>query len=513
MSRVLLIEDDEVDRRNVIRMLSLALPEWSIRSSTCLLDAERELSEFEFDVILCDLSLPDSIGISSLVRVLHAASGVPIIVLTGLESDKTSMDALMEGAQDYLNKNQITPELIRRSIQYSVQRNHLSQRNAELMASLVKSEEALRIQNRRLRKACETAQQFVDNVSHEFRTPLTVIKEYASIMAEGMVGPVPDKQLRLLRTIDDRASDLNNMVDDMLDISKLESGLLTACREKCSVESIIDNVSSALQQKAAIREIELEISVADDLPDVFCDAGKATRTLINLGVNALKFASHHVEVKVQFQTPHDVAFTVIDDGPGIPDEQKELIFQRFSQLQSNVDNAGKGFGLGLNIVSELVAINLGRLSVDSKDGSGSEFTFTLPTCDHLEVAKRFIDHSSRNANCPQTVALLKSTIPIDQDAIGDDVRKFFLCTLRQNDLLLQIDRRSYLILAAVDQIQLSEMGFRIEEQRARLNRNRLSSPLPELPLENLGMYHLDQKNEVLIDKVAEQITDREYSYV
>ena len=147
------------------------------------------------------------------------------MVLTGLANDDVALASLDQGAQEYLIKDRITPEVLDRAIRYAVQR----QRNEDMRRVLDKiraSEKQLQKKNRRLARLNRTAHHSMDDVSHEFRTPLTVITEYVSLLRDGIVGCVDPEQRRMLDIIGDRANDLNNMVDDMLDVSKFKSGLL-----------------------------------------------------------------------------------------------------------------------------------------------------------------------------------------------------------------------------------------------------------------------------------------------
>ncbi|MEO1615465.1 MAG: ATP-binding protein [Planctomycetota bacterium] len=501
--RILLVEDDEVDQLSIKRMLALALPSWGIRCCRCLKGAEAELRENQFTAILCDLALPDSIGLETLQKILQFSNETPTIVLTGVDSERISLDAISAGAQDYLSKSLITPELAKRAIQYAIQRQEMYHQNSQLMDSLLKSRNVIKQKNLKLQRSCETAQEFVGNVSHEFRTPLTVIQEYASILADGTMGEVPESQLRMLQIIGDRASDLSNMVDDMLDISKLESGLLSANRQRRSVVDIIEDCRPALEQKASVRDIDLKFVVSQDLPEVFCDVAKAGRVLINLAVNALKFASSNVTICVKKGSGCDVIISVSDDGPGIPANNLDSIFKRFTQLGNAADTSTKGFGLGLNIVNELVAVNLGVVRVDSEEGTGSTFTFTLPMYDEQEVARRFLGYLKRESRATDTVALVEIMTPGILAEQREALCRFLLAELRQNDLLLESGEHGFLILASVVDGELNDFLLRLRDRQQRVNRNRFSCPLPSLLIGRCKPFSIHDQSEALMTSLAE----------
>ena len=187
---------------------------------------------------------------------LQDFDSMPLVVLTGLDDESVAMQALDAGAQDYLRKSELSAEGLIRAIRYAIQR-HQNSVMKRLLDELHESREMLRTKNKKLEELNRHAHQFVDNVSHDFRTPLTVIKEYVSLISEGIVGEVNAEQHRMLNTVEDRADDLNTMVDDMLDVSKLEAGVLAVCRKKCSVQEIFHRVHPNLEKKAALRDVRL----------------------------------------------------------------------------------------------------------------------------------------------------------------------------------------------------------------------------------------------------------------
>ena len=145
----------------------------------------------------------------------------------------------------------MTPDGLACSIRYAVHRQRSVSENERLVKDLQESREQLEKKNRRVSKLYRTVHRFVDNVSHEFRTPLTVVKEYVSLMREGLLGPLNDEQRRFLDVVNDRADDLNHMVDDMLDVSKLEAGILTIYRMNARLSDIVKHVRVGLERRAA----------------------------------------------------------------------------------------------------------------------------------------------------------------------------------------------------------------------------------------------------------------------
>ncbi|MCA9170944.1 MAG: response regulator, partial [Planctomycetales bacterium] len=233
--KILIIEDHPGDLELVCRRIASVLPDAIVECDIRLQAALNRENIQDFDTILTDLSLPDSQGVAAVKRLKVAAPDVPLIVLTALADDKMALEAIEEGAQDYVNKGDLRADVIGRAIRYAVYRQRGITENERLVRHLQESKALLEQKNNHLQNLCDTAQKFVDNVSHEFRTPLTVIMDYTNLLRDGLVGGVTEEQQRILAIIDDRACDLNNMVDDMLDVSKLEAGMLRVWRREVTV--------------------------------------------------------------------------------------------------------------------------------------------------------------------------------------------------------------------------------------------------------------------------------------
>ena len=513
--RFLLIEDDCVDAQLVCRSLERAFPGCMIDRADCLKEALLIIDHNTYDAVLSDLSLPDSSGLDSVIRMKQACPDSPLVVLTGLEDHKVSLNAIAEGAQDYLVKGRIGPELLERSIRYAMQRHALSRKNRQLLATLRESDQLMKTKTRKLEKACRTAQQFVDNVSHEFRTPLTVIMEYASLLADSIAGPVNEEQAKMLGVIDDRASDLNNMVGDMLDVSKLESGLLGASRSRCTVAEIVDHVLPAIRRKALVRHVDLHVEIDEGLPDVFCDPAKVGRVIVNLAINAIKFTGNpgHVRIRAEKSGQFDVSLGVSDNGVGIPIGRQREIFQRFSQVKTELQESTKGFGLGLNIAKELVDLNFGKMDVQSTEGMGSTFSFTLPVNCPREVTKRFL---RRLADLPEDSAAVSAlTVTLDDPQTESalmDVDRFLVHILRQNDLIFPLPNQQWLLLVSLPSIALTAFFERLSNEREQINRNRPRGPLPELRTSVEGTWEAGQCDDDVLRVVDHHCNQRQVQH-
>ena len=500
--RILLIEDNPGDADRVSLELRKGYGDYKIQWAKRLKEAVKQLDEREFDVVLADLTLPDSHGLKIVTRLRDHVRDVPIVVLTSLSSDDAALDSLNRGAQDYLVKDDLTANTLERSIRYAVHRQQWLSEIETLLAEVQTSKRLLERKNDRLAKLYKTAQEFVDNVSHEFRTPLTVIKEYASLMSDGVVGPTNNEQDRMLAVVEDRADDLNIMVDDMLDVSKLEAGMLGVRRAPCSVADVVRRIRFGLERKAAVKKVSLDISIEEDLAPVYCDDEKIGRIIVNLVVNAIKFCRDPGVVRLWAkENPEagEVIVGVTDNGPGIDEAKQAELFQRFKQLGTQSRGSTKGFGLGLSIAKELVDLNFGEMRVCSESGAGSTFSFTIPVADVMLVMSRYLEGIVHLRNGASAVSLVVAGVDDSiAPSLTDEVDAFLAYLLRKNDLVFRIDQRRWLVVLLVEGDDLTEFLKRADQAREDSNRNRPQGTLPELRMRVVGTWRAtDERDEIL----------------
>ena len=303
---ILLVEDTPSDAKLVERALKSSPTHSAINWVQTLSEAKCLLAQSKFDVVLADLNLPDSEGLDTIVELRKASDQLPIIALTGQEGD-VGLAAIRAGANDFISKGSVSEPVISRAIKYSIERFRMT-------LTLNEANHLLKSKNERLAQMCKMSQQFVDNVSHEFRTPLTVIREFASIVRDGIDGPVTPQQGTRLSTLINRSDDLARMVDDLLDTSRLEVGLLKAYRAKHDLSGIVDQVVRMLTPRAEAKNISIHVHEIPTDVMVFCDEEKMRRTLINLVINAIKFTPREgrIEISASMADNDRVRVTVSD---------------------------------------------------------------------------------------------------------------------------------------------------------------------------------------------------------
>ena len=503
--RVLLVDDDPAYAELVQRMLArVGSPKFVVMHATSLDDAASCVTDTDFDVALLDMGLPGTSGVETLAGFRSMCSQeVPVVVLTALADEATALETLESGALEYLVKDEMTPEVLARSIRYALQRHQLTEQLKSVNGMLEQK-------NRRLAQLCKTAQEFVENVSHEFRTPLTVIREFTSIIRDGLDGRVTPKQVEHLEKIIHRADDLALMVDDMLDVSKLEAGLLGVWRRPCSVAEMIENVRSLVKSRAEGKHIVLEVAIDPQLPSVFCDEEKIRRVIINLTMNAIKFTPEGGNICLwsNFDTgSEDVVIGVTDSGPGISRENLAIIFDRFRQLDQNVRTSTKGFGLGLNIAKELVSLNLGQIRVESEPGQGSTFSFTLPRNEPRIVFRRFLDRAQVvDERSGRYITFLAAGIdPHENPSAAPVADEFLQRSVRATDLAIQYATGKWIVAALCTHAESMRLVERLENEWAAFGRNCPQMRLPLLCIRRIDTRSLGESRDALEAIVSDRL--------
>jgi two-component system sensor histidine kinase KdpD len=219
--------------------------------------------------------------------------------------------------------------------------------------------------------------ELMSNVSHELRTPLASIKGFTSTLLRTDVKWSEAEQKEYLSIINQETDRLTRLINDLLDISRIDAGALRLSRHAYHVRQIVESIAGRLA--ALTSNHQLTISIPDDLPTVFVDEMRIGQVLTNLVDNAAKFAPKGTEITIEAKpSGKQVMMSVIDRGPGIPPEVIGKLFDRFYQAQRIVDGEKRGTGLGLSICKGIIEAHGGRIWVESKLGEGATFSFTLP---------------------------------------------------------------------------------------------------------------------------------------
>lgn len=230
----------------------------------------------------------------------------------------------------------------------------------------------------KLKKLEKTKTEFVSTISHEFKTPLTSIMMGTSLVKSGGLGEINEKQLEVIRTIEDDTERLAKLVNDIIQLSKIESDKAIFNFRPCSLFGIIENCIKTFAEQVTVKDINLISEVHENLPRIMGDYEKITWVINNLISNAIKYTNAGDSISINASVKQDMMhISVKDTGIGIPDEYKEKIFDKFVKVDSN-DYESTGTGLGLAIAQEIVEIHRGSIWCESEIDVGSTFTFTIP---------------------------------------------------------------------------------------------------------------------------------------
>jgi PAS domain S-box-containing protein len=224
--------------------------------------------------------------------------------------------------------------------------------------------------------------EFVSTVSHELRTPMTSVKGYAELMLMGATGSISDEQKRYLEVISSNADRMSELVNDLLDISRIESGKTTLDLQPVNLGQIIDELVEGHLDSLVGREnkdINILTQIPDDLPLALADPERVVQILTNMADNAVYYTFHEGEITISARVRGSfISVTVTDTGIGISKENQSKIFERFFRVEDSDVQQVSGTGLGLAIVLSLIEMHGGSIEVVSELGMGSSFTFTLP---------------------------------------------------------------------------------------------------------------------------------------
>ncbi|MFA5356908.1 MAG: ATP-binding protein [Candidatus Omnitrophota bacterium] len=220
---------------------------------------------------------------------------------------------------------------------------------------------------------------FISSVSHELRTPLTSIKGYAAILIEEKLGHLPAAAKERMEKINRHSDELVHMVNDLLDIARIESGRQTMKMEEVRLKDIIYNAADIISIQCKNKDIELLTDIGEDIPSVSADRVQLERVFINLLGNAVKFTPEKGKITIKARSENGIIrVDIADTGIGIPVDSVSMLFEEFYRVDNDINQQVKGTGLGLSLVKHIVEAHQGKIWVESKPGKGSTFSFTIP---------------------------------------------------------------------------------------------------------------------------------------
>lgn len=376
--KILLIEDNLAEARLLQEFLKQSpSKEFSLVHVQRLRDAFHELGQQNYDVILLDLTLPDSQGLSSLPLLMSQAPSTPIVVLTNINDEELAIEAVRQGAQDYLVKRQVKPDVLVRSVQYAIARKQVLEQLRTVNQTL---ENRVEERTAELEKAQELYQfktEFVSMLSHDIRNPLNTILLAAGLLQNNDDKLTQEKKLNHLKMIRSAIKNMAQLLDEVSFIGKADSGKLQCQLYPLNLEALCHQILEDTHLEALEKHITIEFIHQGDFSSTLWDENLLRHILGNLLSNAIKYS--HPASKVKFELTRQektVTFKIQDWGIGISEQDQNQLFIPFHRGE-NVRSIS-GTGMGLAIVKKCVEAHGGEILVDSKIDVGSTFTVTLP---------------------------------------------------------------------------------------------------------------------------------------
>nr|WP_236117071.1 hybrid sensor histidine kinase/response regulator [Hassalia byssoidea] len=340
-------------------------------------EAVKELNKSIYDVILLDLTLPDSEGLSSLPILINLVPSVPIVVLTNTNDEKLAIEAVRRGAQDYLVKRHVSVDVLVRSLCYAIERKQVLE---TLRADNQTLETRVQERTNELVKAKEINQfksEFVSMLSHDIRNPLNTILLAAGLLQNDDDKVTKEKKLSHYQMIRSAIKNMAHLLDEASFIGKADSDKLECQLMPMNLEGLCREIVAENQLAANEKYLSLIFTTQGELKEALADESLLRHILGNLLNNAIKYSLPSGTVLFELiRQEKTVIFRIQDSGIGIPEEDQKQLFQPFHRA----DNVGKipGTGLGLAIVKKCVERHKGEISVSSEVGVGTTFTVTLP---------------------------------------------------------------------------------------------------------------------------------------
>jgi two-component system sensor histidine kinase/response regulator len=354
---VILIVDDQP--QNIELLEVYLIPQgYEIVKASSGEEALEKLVHNKIDLVLLDVMMPKMSGFEVLekLRADEKTRLIPVVMVTALKETEDRVKALEAGCDDFISKPFDKSELIAR----------------------IKSLLRIKSMYDKVKEATEAKSKFTSMVSHELRSPLTVIKESINVVLEGLLGSVTPEQKDILDTAKSNADRLGRLINNVLDFQKIEAGKLSLNIKECDMNEIVLATSKGMNFLAEEKGMSFTVNVDDSIPRTKFDKDKIIQVLTNLLSNAVKFTEKG-SISITTKREDDVMHVMVEDtGLGIQATDMPKLFQAFGQLSGGLEKNRGGTGLGLAISKEIIQAHNGKIWAESKLGIGSTFHFTLP---------------------------------------------------------------------------------------------------------------------------------------
>jgi signal transduction histidine kinase len=342
------------------------------------------------DLILLDINMPGIDGVEACQRIKSVSKlrDIPVIMVTGVAAEEKLEQAFSAGATDYILKPTNPAEMIARigsalEMKQEMERrksgyvSDLEEKNRELELAFMELEK----KNEELEEASRAKTHILSTATHELKTPLTSIIGYIDIilMRQNKVGPLNEKQQRYLQTAQRNSYRLKSLVDDLLDISRIESGGLELTPAELELWPEIEEIVTGMQTQINDKDIDLVLDIPQEICPVLADKLRLGQVISNLLSNACKYSPQGARVTIRAREEDaGIRIDVSDTGIGISPEDQERLFTKFFRADNSSTREVSGSGLGLYITKHLIEAHGGRIWASSQIGQGTTFSIIWP---------------------------------------------------------------------------------------------------------------------------------------
>ncbi|OGW77076.1 MAG: hypothetical protein A3J52_01640 [Omnitrophica bacterium RIFCSPHIGHO2_02_FULL_49_9] len=352
-------------------------------------EAIEKLNANGYHMVISDYNLPGKNGFEFLEWLNEQGKKMPFMMMTGVGDEKLAVKAMQHGAYNYIVKDDVYLDVLPHVVDETFIEFFADQERARYEHEIREKNVQLEKANRELKQLDRLKSDFMASVNHDLRSPLNSIQESIAMILEGVVDTQTDKGKKVLEIAKRSIERLTQMVNDLLDFSKLERGKMNLHMAEADLDALIDETLASLKSLADRKKVQFQFKPNPEIPKVECDGDRVLQVLVNLVGNAVKFTPEGgtITVKTEMENTGQVKVTVSDTGIGIAQENLTRIFGRFDQVEGADSGGIKGTGLGLAICKELVKLHQGNIWVESKLGAGSHFIVLLP----IHQAQKVVD--------------------------------------------------------------------------------------------------------------------------
>ncbi len=329
------------------------------------------------DLIISDMNMPEMNGLELILKLRENNIDTPLIILTGNNEISVAVEALNSGATDYLLKDENIQETVILSVEKSLEKYRLKKQNIRLLEDLACKNRELEDSNKELLYLNNLKNKFLGIAAHDLRNPLNSIRGLSEILISEAFGPLTAEQEEYLNIINTTSDEMLSLVNDLLDVSVIESGKLELRTAFGSLKDTLEGRLKIFKVIADRKGILINADLAP-VPDVVFDSNRISQVIDNLVSNAIKFSQADSTIHINLaESGNGVRVSVKDEGPGIPPEDRVRLFGEFQRLSVQPTAGEKSTGLGLAIVKKIIDAHQGVLEVESEVGKGSTFSFTI----------------------------------------------------------------------------------------------------------------------------------------